>query len=265
MLPSPLFLLHHDPVFIAQLRDAAATSFRILPVASFALLAMRLRTARPTTVAVVDPYHEGDGEPAPALQHLLRDNPTIPVIIAVKELRRPGDLLRLGRWGAAEAIVCPEGSTDGIRRVLRSVHGRSWLGLVRSALGDLPSGWPRVALEAAAEVAARGGGVGDLARALHLCERTLLRHCEESGLPGPRRLLMWVRLLYAAELLQEETRSVESVASACGYACDGALRRALHEMLGCSPRELRERGAWETVAAAFRHSLDAAHGCGALG
>ena len=56
------------------------------------------------------------------------------------------------------------------------------------------------AVAEAREVAARVGQGRDLAESLHLSDRALLRWCERSHLPPPRRLLAWIRVLFAAEL-----------------------------------------------------------------
>lgn len=105
------------------------------------------------------------------------------------------------------------------------------------------------------EVVATGGHARDLARALYLSRITLLRWCRRSGLPVPRRLLVWMRVLLAAELLDNPGQSVLAVALACGYSSDRTLRRALYVAVGAGPTELRERGAFRTVSAAFLDAL----------
>ena len=91
----------------------------------------------------------------------------------------------------------------------------------------------------------------DLARRLKISRRTLLRWSERAGLPPPRRLLAWMRVLLACELLDDPGRSVSSVARIAGYASDGGLRRVMQNFLRASPTELRQRGAVKTAVAAF--------------
>src|SRR3712207_9332148 len=76
----------------------------------------------------------------------------------------------------------------------------------------------RSIVDAAAEVVAVGGHGRDLARSLQLSRRTLLRWCERAELPPPRKLLAWMRILLACELLDDPGRTVLSVAHACGYS-----------------------------------------------
>ena len=84
----------------------------------------------------------------------------------------------------------------------------------------------------------------DLARQLRLSRRTLLRWCKRAELPPPRKLLAWMRILLAAELLDDPGRTVLTVAHACGYASDSGLRRVTQKFVGASPSELRRRGAF---------------------
>jgi AraC-like DNA-binding protein len=100
------------------------------------------------------------------------------------------------------------------------------------------------------------GGRGKyLARALHLSERTVLRWTERAGLPPPRRLMAWMRILMAASLLDDPGRTVLSVAYACGYASDSSLRRAMQDFLGTIPTTLRREGAFARAAQVFLAEL----------
>jgi AraC-like DNA-binding protein len=118
------------------------------------------------------------------------------------------------------------------------------------------SGRARTLLMAAAEVVSMGGRGRDLARSLHLSERTVLRWSERSGLPPPRRLMAWMRILLAASLLDDPGRTVLSVAFACGYSSDSSLRRAMQDFLGTIPTTLRREGAFSRASRLFLEELD---------
>ena len=81
------------------------------------------------------------------------------------------------------------------------------------------------------------------------------RWCRRADLPPPRRLLAWLRLLLAADLLDDPGRSVASIAEACGYASEVSLKAALRQFMGAPPSELRRRGAFDTAARAFAQEL----------
>ena len=103
---------------------------------------------------------------------------------------------------------------------------------------------------------AEGGHGRDLAASLRLSERTLLRWAEQADLPPPRRILAWMRVLLACELLDDPGQTVLSVAYTCGYASDSSLRRAVQEFTGVLLTELRQQGAFATASDKFRRAED---------
>ena len=110
-------------------------------------------------------------------------------------------------------------------------------------------------IDAAADIVTAGEHGRDLASSLGLSRRTLLRWTDRAGLPPPRKLLAWMRILRACELLDDPGRSVLSVANATGYASDSGLRRITQKFLRASPTELRERGAFAIASTAFVRAL----------
>jgi AraC-like DNA-binding protein len=253
-----LFLLHSDRAFCHRVERAARSRFLLRPVAEWNELPDLVQEVIPAGLVVVDPYHGQGlrGGPAPALQALLRAFPSSTVIAAPPpHPRRLRDARVLGEWGITEIIDPMEDSTESVRLLLEEARGRPLRTLLERGVHlDVP-GRGRAILDAAVEVVASGGHARDLARALYLSPITLMRWCRRSGLPVPRRLLVWMRVLLAAELLDNPGQSVLSVALSCGYSSDRTLRRALHVVTGAGPTELRERGALRTVSAAFVHAL----------
>jgi transcriptional regulator GlxA family with amidase domain len=111
-------------------------------------------------------------------------------------------------------------------------------------------------LSVAVEVVAAGGQAPEMAAALGVAERTVPRWCERADLPPPRRLMAWIRLLLAADLLDNsDSHSNESIARATGYAGAQSLKTAMRNLMRMSVRELRARGAFDTVARAFADDL----------
>ncbi|HEU0301705.1 MAG TPA: helix-turn-helix domain-containing protein [Longimicrobium sp.] len=215
----------------------------------------------PAAILVVDPY-EGSGRDdarlSPELRTLLWEFPSATVLAALDI--RPGrsrDLRTLGEWGVTDIISLAEDDThEAIYRRLRSVEGRSLQTLLERTLPAMLSGRTRMLMMTAAEVVAVGGKGRDLARRLHLSERTVLRWAERAGLPPPRRLLAWMRILMAASLLDDPGRSVLSVAHACGYSSDSSLRRAMQDFLSTGPSALRRQGALPLASRVFLKELE---------
>ncbi len=255
----PLFFFHSDALLRERVLRAAGDRFECITVPSWESLMRFLEEAPPTALAVVDPYAETPGrrEPSEKLKALLERFPSATVLAALEI--RPGrfhDLRKLGEWGVAEVIALDRDETaESIARKIRSSQGRLMRSFLSHSLPSFVSSRGRAVLVAAAELAARVGQGSDLAESLHLSDRALLRWCERSHLPPPRRLLAWVRVLLAAELLDYPEQTVLSVAHTCGYATDSSLRRAVQEFTGFTPTELRRVGAFATASDAFLAEL----------
>ncbi len=249
-----LLLLHPDSDFRNRVVQAGGAHFACWAVSEWGPLRDAVRDAPPTVVVVVDPYAGGeDGGISRELVSLLHEFPWASVVAALRA--RPGeegDVHALALLGISEVILLGvEDTPQGIRRTLRQAQGRFLKELLRRALPPYLTGRARIILMAAAEAISAGGHAPDLARALSVSTKTLARWCERCYLPPPRRLLAWIRVLLASRLLDDPERTVSSVARACGYTSDTALRRALLDFLGIGPTQLREAGAFAAAAPAF--------------
>jgi len=251
----PLYLLHSDAVLHQQVQRAGAEHFRCIAVPGWEALSAVLETAPLSAVSIVDPYAESPGrkELSDRLRPLLERFPAATVLAALEvEPSRFHDLRTLGEWGITDVIALDgRDSTASIARKLRTAEGRPTRSLLDHSLAALLSARGRAVLDAALELAATGGTGRDLADALHLSERALLRWCERAHLPPPRRVMAWMRILRAAELLDHPEMTVLRVAHTCGYATDSSLRRAFQELTGHTPSEMRSRGAFAVAAEAF--------------
>ncbi|HYJ78039.1 MAG TPA: helix-turn-helix domain-containing protein [Longimicrobiaceae bacterium] len=253
----PLYLLHSSDALRDRLLEAQAGAFRLARVDDWAALRQALFRS-PAAVAVVDPCEPGrSGAPAAALRDLLAELPSATVLAALEVAPADGALLRtLMAWGVADVIVLGREDTPAaLAHRVRAVQGLAVHRLLRRALPRGVPGRARPLLAAAAETVAAGGQAPELAAALGVNERTVPRWFERADLPPPRRLLAWLRLLLAAELLDDPGRTVAAVAQACGYANEASLKAALRQFMGAPPSELRRRGAFATGAAAFADEL----------
>jgi AraC-like DNA-binding protein len=163
----------------------------------------------------------------------------------------------MGEWGVAGVIVLDfDTSGYALRRRLEEARERSALNAVLQAIPDTLSSDARLLTEAALAAASWGGGVGDMAQALYLSERTLQRRTERAHLPPPRSLMRWMRLLLAARLLDDPGRTVISAALAAGYASDASLHRNFRNSGLPSPATLRRNGALHGAVGYFLDTLD---------
>ena len=261
----PLLVLHTNGALRERMRRVGSRGFQCSFLAGWDALRRAIVESSPAAIVVVDPYADsGRNDPALSLElrALLWEFPSATVLGALEI--RPGrarDLRTLGEWGVTDVISLVEDDThEAIYRRLRAVEGRSLQTLLERMLPPLLSGRSRMLMMTAAEVVAVGGKARELARRLHLSERTVLRWAERGGLPPPRRLLAWMRILLGASLLDDPGRSVLSVAHACGYASDSSLRRAMQDFLSTGPTALRRSGAFSTASTAFLKELSRTRG-----
>ncbi|MEX2570133.1 MAG: helix-turn-helix domain-containing protein [Gemmatimonadota bacterium] len=261
----PLLVMHPDAAFRDRVRQACGNDYHFQAVADWETLHETVKTSPPAALVVVDPYDgmrggwgNGGAELSPALRALLMEYPSTAVLAAL-EVRpeRFGDLRTLGQWGVVQVISIDHDDTPfAISQRLRAARGRPLRALLEEVLPPETSGRARAIMEAASDVVTVGEHGRDLASSLHLSRRTLLRWCQRAGLPAPRRLLAWMRVLLACELLDDPGRTVLSVAHTCGYSSDSGLRRITQKFLGASPSDLREKGAFRHAAQTFVQVLN---------
>jgi AraC-like DNA-binding protein len=250
-----VFVLHPAPEFGARLAEALSGADRLVPVADWAALREALRVAPAAAVSVVDPL---DGPVlADELRALLGEFPSATVLAALHVDGARGEALRtLFAWGVADVIVLGrEDTAPALVRRLEGVRARTVHRLLTRALPRTIPSRTRALLAVAAETVAAGGQATELADALGVNERTVLRWCTRADLPPPRRLLAWLRLLLASEMLGDSGRTVASIAEASGYANAVSLKAAFRQFVGATPSEARERGAFATVSGAFSSEL----------
>ena len=82
----------------------------------------------------------------------------------------------------------------------------------------------------------------EMAAVLGLSRQRLHTTLRRAGLPAPRRFLAWCRLLRASVLLEDSSRTTESVGLAVNYASGPAFRNACQYLVGVRPSEIREHG-----------------------
>ncbi|MET0398761.1 MAG: helix-turn-helix domain-containing protein [Longimicrobiaceae bacterium] len=216
-------------------------------------LRARLRTAPPSTFAMVDADAPGGGLDG-RVRELVERFPMNPVV-AVVELGpdRVPELRELLRWRVSEVVNSrAEALPLAVAHRLGYAHARPLKLRLEAVAPPRATHDGMTLLYAAAEVAVDWGGAPELAERLGARPRTVAGWCARVGFPPPRRLQAWVRLLLAAALLEDPERTVMGAALACGYSTDHSLRRAMRELTGgLLPRER----AFEVAAAAFSAEL----------
>ncbi len=258
-VPHPLLVMHHDRAFRERLRAVAKVQrMELRLMLDWAELFDEVASAPASALLVIDPYaYSADGALAPELQSLMSRLPSLAIVAAFPlHAGRAQDVQRLGSWGIVQIIdLLEETTATAVAQRLLEARGRPLRVLVERSLPGDTSPAARSILSAAAAIVAEGGQGRDLASALDITPRTLSRWCRRAGLPPPKRLLAWMRVLLAAEFLDDPGRPVAAVALSCGYAADSSLRLALRRFTGQNPSELREHGAFGVASRNFVEEL----------
>ena len=93
--------------------------------------------------------------------------------------------------------------------------------------------------------------VAALAEAFDISPEALARKLKRAGLPSPRALIAWARLLSVARRLDEPSRHVDAIALEFQFGSGSALRGQLMRYTGMTPTDLRDRGAVKTASHLF--------------
>ncbi|HYH82741.1 MAG TPA: helix-turn-helix domain-containing protein [Longimicrobium sp.] len=216
--------------------------YRVRSVEGWGELAAAMDQATPASAVIADPYlgrRTAQG-PAPELERLILRRPSVPVVAAMPlrdELA--GDVATLLEWKVSDVLnLNVQRSPHAVRECLRGVRARPLKREVEPLLTGFASENARSVVRAACEVAVEGGAAPELAAIFQVDPRTVTAWCRREGLPPPRRLLAWTRVLLAAMMLKEEGRSVVNVARGAGYATDHALRRAMRDLVRGDPASM---------------------------
>jgi len=258
----PLLVLHAHARFRDRVRSAVRGDYEFKAVADWHTLNQALRDSPPSAVVIVDPYFDsGRDQVSPGLRSLMADFPSVPVLAALEVGPDDADaLVRIGGHGVCDIVsIGHDDTAAALRHRLGKAECRPLKLLIADILPMDLGGRARAIVDAATRVVSGGGDGSDLAKRLGVSRRTLLRWSEVAGLPPPRRLLAWMRILLAAELLDDPGRSVLGVAQACGYSSDSGLRRVTMKFVGLTPTELRARGAFAGATKRFLQELERCH------
>lgn len=262
--PAPLVVLDHPSLeYVRQHHHA----LDVRTVATWTALVAVLREVGPPTVALVNPYGEDETAPAPELFALLESFPSATVVCAFgTTAERVGDIRQMLQAGISGIVNLHVDTTPAVAaRHIHEAVGRPFKRQVEAALPHHLSADARHIVRAACEAVLFGGGVDEVADVFGVNSKTLSVWCRRFKLGPTRNLLVWVRLLLSAAMLEDRGRTVDRVALAVGYASGRGLRRAFEQTLGTAPRDIRNSGALSRVSQAFREHLLAVAATGSRG
>ena len=208
--------------------------------------------------AIIAEPRDRDGEDVSSAVVAVRGGlPSVPVIAYIADGdTSSADILAMARAGVHDLVRA--GFDDvgfALGTALASATANCATEAVRSELEQMvaPEAWPFVSW-----CLTRANGaisIRTAAEALGLDRRTLVRRLGRAGLPHPRRIAGWCRVIAAARLLDEPIYTVEQVALRLDFPSGTALRNMLRRYTGLRPREIRENGGVRCVMHVLKGEL----------
>ena len=216
-----------------------------------------LATAAHASAILAEPRDRAGDDVSDMIAALRAGMPSVPVIAYVADDRTAsGDILAMARAGVHDLVR--SGFDDvgfALGAALASATAACATTAVRDELERLVAAdaWPFVSYcltRAHGPVSVRAA-----ASALGLDRRTLVRRLERAGLPQPRRIAGWCRVIAAARLLDEPIYTLEQAALRLEFPSGTALRNMMLRYTGLRPREIRENGGVRCVLHLFKREL----------
>jgi AraC-like DNA-binding protein len=238
-------LLAHEPR-IARLRTAARDRYRFVPCEDWTSLT-RACERGPINVVVFDLYVDGRADFERVRQLRVRV-PRAALVAYVDVTReRARDMFDAGRCGIDVLVVADESDTPALlAALLDQAEARSVSSLLKPHLAGLRS-VVRDAVMLSVTRAHERLTPDSLARLIAVSRRLLSKRLEGAQLPPPHQLLTWGRLIVAASMLEDGSRSADGVASALDFPSGSAFRNTCQRYLGATPGEIRTGGGAEFV------------------
>jgi AraC-like DNA-binding protein len=155
---------------------------------------------------------------------------------------RPRDMFDAGRCGLEALVIQDENDApEALASLISRATARGAATLVRPRVTGLRRA-VRDAVLLAVTRAHERLTPERLSRLIAVSRRALTRRLSEAELPPPHQLLTWGRLVVAAHLLEDGTRSADGVALALDFPSGSAFRNVCRRYVGATPLEIRARG-----------------------
>ncbi len=230
-----------EPAWHQRVHAAVRDRHEVISCADWAGL-LRTCGTEAVVLAIFDLYAEGGLDLEP-LRTLRRRFPRITQVAYVRPTAdRARDLFDAGRAGIDAIVVAERDDSPALlRATVDLAEARAVAGVVREHL-DEEAPLVRDAVLISVTRAHEQLDPDRLSRLLHLSRRALADQLARAGFPAPQRLLAWGRLIVAAHLLEDPSRSAEGVALALDYPSGSAFRNACQRYLKSTPHEIRAKG-----------------------
>lgn len=234
-----------DPRALERVNTAVQGEHRIVHCRSWTELEAACRDEE-VSLAIIDLFADGQSHFDVVRRLKMRAERLTLVAYVSLTADRARDLFDAGRAGFDGLLLAGQDDTPAaFRAVLERASARGVAQLLRPRLADLPP----LVRDAAMVAVTRAHLRLTSQRLAEICgspKRVLLAALDQFGFPPPQKLLAWGRLIVAAQMLEDETRSADAVARLLDFPSGSAFRNTCQRYLGATPHEIRANGgaAW---------------------
>jgi len=194
-------------------------------------------------LAVVDLFAEGGTARFDRVRQLRLRCRRVSLVAYVAPLpHRARDLFDAGRAGFDGLLLLDVDDTPAqVRALIEQAEARGVAALLRDHLDGVHA-LTRNAVLLAVTRAHLHLNARRLADILAAPRRSLVARLAADGFPPPQKLITWGRLIVAAQMLEDEQRSADSIAGALDFPSGSAFRNSCQRYLHATPGEIREHG-----------------------
>ena len=237
-----------------RLREALKGKYGLTFAGSWSELDHLVRRVA-TDVIVVDPVHPQAVEVA-AVERLRANYPSLPVVLYMPfGLELADALLRLGGVGVHRAVFFDHGDTT--RELSWAVAEAMSMSVPERILArifevvDIDSRELRDAFRVALRNVEEIRTAVEWSRFLDQPSRSFYRTFLDYGLPTPKTCLLWLRLMYAARLLEDPGYNPYDVVQRLGYSAPSNFWQHVQDTLGIRASQLRYAASFESLLKRF--------------
>lgn len=247
---------------VSRLQAAARDRVVIAPSEHVEQLAAAIAGGR-VTLSVIELHGSRAVEMCRAIRQLQEVFPKHPVVAWADMRGLPTSLLL--EVAALRVVDLIRGDADylplALSRAVGAAMQRTVSKNIIEAIGDLVPQQLQPVFEYVIEHVNDHLDRDQLAATFGISRRTLHNRLVDAGLPPTRAFLTWCRLFVAVALLEQPGHTLDSVAGQLDFNDGGVLANLVRRYVGAGIAELRQQGALNAAAQAFRSQVDEArHG-----
>lgn len=203
------------------------------------------------SLAIVDLFAEGKAHFDVIRRLKLRAERLTLVAYVSVSADRARDLFDAGRAGLDGLLIAGQDDTPAaFRAVLERAEARGVAQLIRPRVSHFPPIVRDALMVAVTRAHLRLTGQR-LAEICAVSKRTMLAALADAKCPPPQKLITWGRLIVAAQMLEDGTRTADGVARILDFPSGSAFRNTCQRYIGATPQEIRAKGGAAWVASRF--------------